>query len=93
MTETCPVQFTEKFIYGQPPVKIEGHSITFLQSHQIFVYSPATVYINNKKVNIHAYVKKGSVLKVNSTKNLTKPCFLHILSGIPQDPVYRPLYK
>ena len=86
---SCPVSFTHKFIHGHPPINIYDSHIEFLQAYQIFVYTNGTVSIDNKKINTHTFVKKGSILKIDANDTV----YLDIISGIHKDPVYIPLYK
>ena len=88
-SSTTPIEFTHKFTVGHPPLKIFSSHIEFFVPHQIFVYSNGTVKIDDEDISIRAFVKKGSILKVYANKSI----YLDIISGIPKDLHYLPLYK
>ncbi len=83
-TGTCPVTFTHSFIHGHPPAKIHSNHVEFFQDHQLFVYTNGDAYIDDKSINIHTFVKKGSILSVHANESV----YIDILSGIPKHPKY-----
>lgn len=88
-TGSCPVQFTHKFVSGHPPIYIHHDYVEFLQPHEIFVYTNGTAYMDKKRLTVHGYAKKGSIIKVNANDTV----YLDIVSGIAKDLFYIPLYK
>lgn len=83
-TGACPVKFTHSFVLGHPPAKIHSNHVEFFQDHQLFVYTTGDAYIDGKIIDIHAFVKKGSMLTVDANESIR----IDILSGIPKHPKY-----
>lgn len=79
----CPVRFTKSFVHGHPPLKIHDTYIEFFQDHQIFVYTNGTVFVDDKQIDVHTFVQKGSILILHDSE------YVDIVSGIPKSRVYK----
>lgn len=84
-SSSCPVEFTESFVHGHPPLKIHTTHVEFFQDHQIFVYTNGSAFVDNQKIDVHTFVQKGSILKVEANNSI----YIDIIGGIP----YARLYK